>query len=182
MYLHQFFFFSLFFFYSLSYHINTLHHPLCFVSHCFIFFNSCTTQTLNFIVPPELEPFSFGNPSSPYHSSSATAASHGDQPYLAQSAGTRTRVLCGLSRGDTPVKFTWLKDGRRLPSSSSSSSLSSTSPSAKIKIAPVDDFASLLTIARLEPAHSGKYTCVAENLAGRAQHSANLNVKGDLTH
>ena len=39
-----------------------------------------------------------------------------------RAAGSRTRVICGLARGDLPVHFQWLKDGILLSSKPSSTS------------------------------------------------------------
>ena len=128
-------------------------------------------------VPPELVPF----------------------PALSQvvhTEGIRTRLLCGLSRGDLPVSFSWLKDDRPIDLSSSSSSPSFSTASNKnskqqplsggdedyyrrtIEITAVDEFSSLLTFVSLRSAHSGNYTCLAENEAGRAQYTTTITVKG----
>ena len=43
----------------------------------------------------------------------------------------------------------------------------------------LDDFSSLLTFVTLRSAeHSGNYTCVAENAAGKAEYTARISVKG----
>ena len=107
-------------------------------------------------VPPVLAPFSFGTISSSLSS--------------VLTVDTRTRVLCGLVRGDTPVSFNWLKNGMPLTSSV-------THPLVTITI--VDDFSSLLTIARLERGHAGNYTCLASNEAGSDQFTTILDVQGD---
>ena len=96
--------------------------------------------------------------------------------------GTRTRVLCGLVRGDTPVSFSWLKNGRPLTGArrrpADHTSVTSHDPPVTITI--VDDFSSLLTISRLERGHAGNYTCLASNLeAGSDQFTTFLDVQGD---
>ena len=116
-------------------------------------------------VPPVLAPFSFGTISS---SLSSTVLP----------AGTRTRVLCGLVRGDTPVSFSWLKNGSPLQLTLATSSVT-TSNRPLVTITIVDDFSSLLTISRLERGHAGNYTCLASNEAGFDQFSTNLDVQGD---
>ena len=113
-------------------------------------------------VPPVLAPFSFGSTISSSLSNSVLTV------------GTRTRVLCGLVRGDTPVSFSWLKNGRPLTSGRASVT---TQPPVTITI--VDDFSSLLTISRLERGHAGNYTCLASNEAGSDQFSTFLDVQGD---
>ena len=42
-----------------------------------------------------------------------------------RAAGSRTRVICGLARGDLPVQFQWLKDGIILLSSKAASTSNS---------------------------------------------------------
>ena len=42
-----------------------------------------------------------------------------------RAAGSRTRVICGLARGDLPVQFQWLKDGIALLSSKAASTSNS---------------------------------------------------------
>ena len=45
-----------------------------------------------------------------------------------RAAGSRTRVICGLARGDLPVQFQWLKDGIALLSSRTASTSNSFLP------------------------------------------------------
>jgi len=104
-------------------------------------------------------------------------------------AGTRTRVICGLSRGDLPVTFQWLKDGKPLhhhhsqlllpkePSTFAESYSKNTHLDPTIS--SVDLFSSLLTISRLSPEHTGNYTCLAINPAGSSHYTATLKVKGE---
>ena len=87
---------------------------------------------------------------------------------VVQREGLRTRLLSGLARGDLPVTFTWLKDGRPF--------------SGDLQVTNVDDFSSLLTFANLRSHHSGNYTCLAENVAGKATYTAEITVKGTPTH
>lgn len=46
-----------------------------------------------------------------------------------------------------------------------------------VRVRQADDY-SILSIERLELAHSGKYTCSAENEAARVSHSAQLSING----
>ena len=122
-------------------------------------------------VPPVLAPFSFGSTISTSSTSNSILT-----------VGTRTRVLCGLVRGDTPVSFSWLKNGRPLTGArrrpADHTSVTSHDPPVTITI--VDDFSSLLTISRLERGHAGNYTCLASNLeAGSDQFTTFLDVQGD---
>ena len=86
--------------------------------------------------------------------------------------GARSRVLCGLTRGDPPVSFSWLKDGHSIEEAESS---------RQVTITLVDDFSSLLTIPRLGRGHAGNYTCLASNEAGTDHFTAILHVQGDST-
>ena len=115
-----------------------------------------------FAVPPVLAPFSFGTIS--YSDSSLSSV---------LTIGARTRVLCGLTRGDTPVSFSWLKDGQSIQRHSSISQ-------SQVTISIVDDFSSLLTISRLERGHAGNYSCTASNEAGSDRFTAILDVQGDF--
>ena len=122
-------------------------------------------------VPPVLEPFSFGLQSS--HSSrtasSSASSSVASLSFSSRPSGSRARVICGLTRGDLPVLFQWLKDGQPLL------------PEIDVQITNLDAFSSLLTIASLADRHSGNYTCMATNPAGQDHYTTALTVKGTLT-
>eukprot|EP00095_Tigriopus_kingsejongensis_P001845 maker-scaffold10_size831480-snap-gene-7.22 protein:Tk01845 transcript:maker-scaffold10_size831480-snap-gene-7.22-mRNA-1 annotation:"down syndrome cell adhesion molecule-like protein" len=107
------------------------------------------SQPITVHVPPEIVPFPTSS-------------------QVVQREGIRTRLLCGLARGDLPITFRWLKDGAQ----------ALVKPSDLLQITSVDDFSSLLTFVSLQSHHSGNYTCVAENSAGRAEFTAQLTVKG----
>ncbi|XP_039229542.1 Down syndrome cell adhesion molecule-like protein Dscam2 isoform X4 [Drosophila yakuba] len=96
------------------------------------------------IVPPSIEPFAF-------------------QEGLAE--GMRTRTVCGVSRGDPPLKLTWLKDGDPLPDLLGAN------------VTMLDQYSSLLSIPSLSATHSGEYTCVAKNPAAEIKYTALLQVK-----
>lgn len=114
------------------------------------------------LVPPDIEPFQFGDLSVPTLS------------------GTRTRVICGLSRGDLPVAFHWLKDDRPIVQHNHQYFVHKESfEPIELAISSVDLFSSLLTINRLKLEHSGNYTCMAANPAGSTTYTATLRVKGD---
>ncbi|XKL60149.1 hypothetical protein PGB90_001165 [Kerria lacca] len=102
-------------------------------------------QHLMVNVPPSIEPFYF--------------------PTDGLQEGSRTRVVCGVSRGDPPLKINWLKDG--------------TPVSAKfgVNISALDPYSSLLSISSLTASHSGEYTCVAVNPAAQVRYSSKLQVK-----
>lgn len=98
-------------------------------------------------VPPNIEPFSF-------------------QDGLAE--GMRTRTVCGVSKGDQPMSFKWLKDGDPLSSMLGAN------------VSTLDQYSSLLNIPSLSAAHSGDYTCVASNPAAEVKFTASLQVKGKV--
>lgn len=98
-------------------------------------------------VPPIIEPFAF-------------------QDGLAE--GMRTRTVCGVSRGDAPLKLIWLKDGEPLPELLGAN------------ITMLDQYSSLLSIPSLSATHSGEYTCVAKNPAAEIKYTALLQVKGSV--
>ncbi|XP_045537855.1 Down syndrome cell adhesion molecule-like protein Dscam2 [Papilio machaon] len=79
-------------------------------------------------------------------------------------SGDRSQLTCTVTSGDMPVYFSWLKD--QMPISS---------------VLQVDErgaeFYSMLLFKSLTAAHSGIYTCVVTNTAGKANTSAELAIK-----
>lgn len=98
-------------------------------------------------VPPSIEPFYF--------------------PTDGLQEGSRTRVVCGISRGDPPLEISWLKDGSPVSSKNG------------VNISTLDPYSSLLSISSLTASHSGEYTCVAINPAAQVRYSSKLQVKGN---
>jgi len=80
----------------------------------------------------------------------------------------RTRTVCGVSRGDAPLKLIWLKDGEPLPDLLGAN------------VTMLDQYSSLLSIPSLSATHSGEYTCVAKNPAAEIKYTALLQVKGSV--
>lgn len=80
----------------------------------------------------------------------------------------RTRTVCGVSRGDPPLKLLWLKDGEPLPDLLGAN------------VTMLDQYSSLLSIPSLSASHSGEYTCVAKNPAAEIKYTAVLQVKGTV--
>lgn len=101
-----------------------------------------------YIVPPSIEPFYF--------------------PTDGLQEGSRTRVVCGISRGDPPLEISWLKDGTPIAGKIASG----------VNISTLDPYSSLLSISSLTASHSGEYTCVAVNPAAHVRYSSKLQVKG----
>ncbi|XP_074593224.1 cell adhesion molecule Dscam1-like [Brevipalpus obovatus] len=79
-------------------------------------------------------------------------------------AGRRAGAACIVSAGDLPIRISWLKDGQNI-----SDYLN--------PVIDTKDFSSFLTIERVSKEHSGLYTCLAENPAASANHSASLLVQ-----
>lgn len=96
-------------------------------------------------VPPIIEPFSFQD---------------------GLSEGMRTRTVCGVSQGDSPLTISWLKDGAALP------------PQLGANFSTLDAYSNLLSFPSLTSYHSGDYTCVATNPAQETRYTAKLQVKG----
>ncbi|XP_049839470.1 Down syndrome cell adhesion molecule-like protein Dscam2 [Schistocerca gregaria] len=78
--------------------------------------------------------------------------------------GARAQVSCGVSSGDLPIRFAWLKDGAPVPKS------------LQVTEKQVSEFLSVLLFNKVSSHHSGTYTCVASNNAASANHSAQLQV------
>ncbi|KAG7310281.1 hypothetical protein JYU34_003034 [Plutella xylostella] len=77
--------------------------------------------------------------------------------------GSSVQVLCGITSGDKPVYFSWLKDGQHIPSS------------LQVQEKSLDEF-SFLIFSHVTSKHSGEYTCVATNSAAEVNHTARLAV------
>ncbi|XP_063616446.1 cell adhesion molecule Dscam2-like isoform X2 [Cydia splendana] len=78
--------------------------------------------------------------------------------------GSSIQVLCGITSGDKPVYFSWLKDGQHIPSN------------LQVQEKSLDEF-SFLIFSHVTSKHSGEYTCVATNSAAEVNHTARLAVK-----
>uniref|UniRef100_T1IHT8 Down syndrome cell adhesion molecule-like protein Dscam2 n=1 Tax=Strigamia maritima TaxID=126957 RepID=T1IHT8_STRMM len=102
------------------------------------------TAILTVNVPPIIVPFTFQ-----------------DEHLL---EGMLVRVTCVVSRGDLPMRITWLKDGDVVPKE------------LVVTIRDFDEYSSVLSIDPLSAHHNGKYTCTATNHAGFANHTAELRV------
>ena len=82
-------------------------------------------------------------------------------------------MLCSVTDGDLPIHLSWYRDDRLLMSGSDGSAAN-----GDVSIMEIGDYESVLRIDDLRPEHNANYTCVAENFAGKAQHSLTLKVKG----
>jgi len=91
--------------------------------------------------------------------------SFGEDPL---SAGESPSLKCSVSHGDLPLTLTWFFNGQPI------------ADRADVSTANVGRRASILSIDSVSGAHAGSYTCRAANLAGEAEHTANLTVNGLL--
>ncbi|XP_034252481.1 Down syndrome cell adhesion molecule-like protein Dscam2 [Thrips palmi] len=105
------------------------------------------TAALQVNVPPRIAPFYF-------------------EEGLAE--GMRTQVMCTASQGDPPVSLSWVKDNKPLDASSG--------VSTGIQVKDFAAYSSVLTIHSVAASHSGNYSCVVANSAGRAEYTATLSV------
>ncbi|XP_022248096.1 Down syndrome cell adhesion molecule-like protein Dscam2, partial [Limulus polyphemus] len=76
--------------------------------------------------------------------------------------GQRFTPICTVISGDSPVQFTWLKDGHRIEDY------------LNIQVLSVAEFSSTLIFKSLRPEHHGNYTCIARNSAGSDSHTATM--------
>ncbi|ODN04431.1 Down syndrome cell adhesion molecule-like protein Dscam2 [Orchesella cincta] len=99
------------------------------------------------IVPPKIMPFQFTN-------------------HLLRE-GMRAAVSCTVLEGDRPIDLVWEFEGKTITAA--------TSQGLNVRIP--DEYTTTLIIESLSSAHNGKYTCRAENSAGREYFSSELTVQ-----
>lgn len=86
----------------------------------------------------------------------------GDEPI---NSGETVSIQCTISKGDPPLNLTWTLNDKPIHKHKG------------IIIMNMKRFSSL-NIDLVQASHSGKYTCIANNLAGTTSLSAYLNVNG----
>ena len=74
-------------------------------------------------------------------------------------------MVCVVSEGDSPLKITWLKDGRPLNSTETTTH-------------HIGEYDLTLMIQSATTANNGNYTCVASNDAAETSRTASLLVHG----
>lgn len=79
-------------------------------------------------------------------------------------------VHCTVLKGDTPIELEWLFQGNHL------------NINDHVQITAMGNRVSTLTIPSVRGEHAGEYACVADNMAGRARHSAHLRVNGTFAN
>lgn len=77
-------------------------------------------------------------------------------------------VTCTVTKGDFPIRMYWMLNGQSLNDFND------------IVTSNTNKRVSQVTIESAKAHHLGEYTCIAENSAGIAQHSAYLNINGIL--
>lgn len=82
-------------------------------------------------------------------------------------AGDTAQLFCHVTKGDRPLKIKWYHNGKHI-----------SHHSFGISTAAFGTHTSILSISSVEPIHSGDYTCVASNVAGKTQYTATLDVFG----
>jgi hypothetical protein len=81
-------------------------------------------------------------------------------------SGQVVTVPCAVVEGDPPLKLRWTLNGHAI------------SPHSGISIVDLGGRGAILSIGSVQATHAGTYTCIAENLAGRHELSADLIVNG----
>ena len=79
--------------------------------------------------------------------------------------GSYAQANCILRKGDRPIQFTWLYNGKII----------NTNEDIQIDLT---GRSSILTIDPVKFRHQGAYTCVATNMAGQDEYSSDLAVNG----
>lgn len=83
-------------------------------------------------------------------------------------AGESVHITCHVSKGDRPLQISWSFQGNEIPYHNNMG----------ITTTKLGEKASVLSIPTAMGQHSGNYTCTASNRAGRAHHSALVNIHG----
>lgn len=73
---------------------------------------------------------------------------------------------CTVNKGDLPLDIYWRVDGHKLFTNDG------------VLVSRSSPRISVMSIESVRGRHSGNYTCVAENAAGMAEHTATLSVNG----
>lgn len=81
-------------------------------------------------------------------------------------SGAFIQVYCTVKDGDLPLKIDWLLNGKDL------------NGFTEISTSSAGKRGSVLTIESVQYEHAGNFTCKAENIAGKAEYMATLQVNG----
>lgn len=88
----------------------------------------------------------------------------------ASNPGDTQAVQCMTIKGDVPITFEWMLNGRRIANNEN-----------KITITKVSPRISTLSIESISRSHHGEFKCIASNAAGQSEQSAELFVNGKPT-
>lgn len=80
--------------------------------------------------------------------------------------GDSIQLNCHVSKGDKPLRLSWTFHGEELSSD------------LGIVTTKVGEDTSLLTVSSANIMHSGNYTCIARNRAGKSTYTAEILVNG----
>lgn len=97
---------------------------------------------------PHINPFSFGEDSLP--------------------EGETASVQCFVQKGDLPIEISWLHNGIAIDNENR----------LGITFSKISPRISLINIEAVRAEHSGNYTCIAQNKAGRSDYVSELHVDG----
>lgn len=81
-------------------------------------------------------------------------------------AGDLTSLTCSVHKGDLPMNISWTHNNKTIGYNEG------------ISISKIGKKISTLSIDNVQEDHTGVYTCIALNLAGKSSYSAELNVNG----
>lgn len=73
---------------------------------------------------------------------------------------------CTVNKGDLPLEISWRLNGQKMFTNDG------------VLVSRSSPRISVMSIESVRGRHSGNYTCVAENAAGTAEHTAPLSVNG----
>jgi len=118
----------------------------------------CTVQCYDLMNNSESFIFLNMNPAPP----EIVPFTFGDKP---RSEGQSATVTCSVD-GDKPVGVRWMLNDKEIDGN------------MNVTVIPLGDAGSIISIPRVTAQHVGWYTCIAKNLAGVTQHSAQLSVTG----
>lgn len=73
---------------------------------------------------------------------------------------------CAVNKGDLPLDISWRLNGQKMFTNDG------------VLVSRSSPRISVLSIESVRGRHAGNYSCVAENAAGTAEHTATLSVNG----
>lgn len=80
-------------------------------------------------------------------------------------AGRRLQLWCSIQAGDPPIDFSWYLNGKGIP--------------YNLQAVEADSvYSSTLNVREVTTEHSGNYSCIAKNQAGRVSESTFVVVEG----